>query len=177
MDRSLPLLARRIPLSGAAAKAGTRLPMHLREPSPRHCCSPWARLRLCRGPHRAGDRRRRVPQGAKAPVSGASEPWVALRSMEAPKRRRMGRGCGNGRSRWSKGSRRRGLASAWRRCSPGHKPDQRLAHVLLDRLRGQLLGVAPNLADHHDGLGLRGLAEQPLIGSLVRVDPRRSWRR
>src|SRR6478752_9505822 len=43
---------------------------------------------------------------------------------------------------------------------PGHVADDRLGHVLLDEGPGPLLGVAADLADHHDGVGLRVLLER-----------------
>src|SRR5579863_3240155 len=48
---------------------------------------------------------------------------------------------------------------ALRRGEPGHVPHDRLGHVLLDEGSGALLGVAADLADHHDGVGLRVLLE------------------
>src|SRR5690349_13205605 len=43
---------------------------------------------------------------------------------------------------------------------PGHVADDRLGLVLVDAGSGPLLGVAADLADHHDGVGLRVLLER-----------------
>src|SRR5580658_6438648 len=48
---------------------------------------------------------------------------------------------------------------AFGRGEPGHVPDDRLGQVLLDEGSGALLGVAADLADHHDGVGLGVLLE------------------
>src|SRR5215472_5512378 len=50
---------------------------------------------------------------------------------------------------------------AFRRGEPGHVADDRLAHVLLDERRGPFLGVAADLADHHDRRRLRVVLERP----------------
>src|ERR1700746_3033057 len=66
------------------------------------------------------------------------------------------------------------IAPAWpivlssRGGDPAHVADARLGHVLLDEPPGPFLGVAADLADHHDGVGLRVLLER-----LQAVDVRR----
>ena len=67
------------------------------------------------------------------------------------------------------------IAPAWpmrrpgRRRLAGDEADDRLLEVRLDPGRGFLLGVAADLADHHDALGLRVVGEQPSSASMKYV--------
>src|ERR1017187_6648436 len=51
-------------------------------------------------------------------------------------------------------------APSGRRRLPGHESHHRFFHVRLDVCRGGLLGVATDLADHHDGVRVRVRVEQ-----------------
>jgi hypothetical protein len=55
---------------------------------------------------------------------------------------------------------------------PGNEADHRLLDVLFHEGRRGLLGVAADLADHHDGVGVRIFVEQPDGVHEIRADDR-----
>ena len=97
----------------------------------------------------AGSRRR-----SRRPASACARPARRLRLERLGLRDRGALGAGDDRA---------GVAHrlAGRRGEAGDVADDRLGHVLGDELGGLLLGVAADLAAHHDQLGLGVVLEEP----------------